>query len=749
MKIFHFLFIALFIQSLNNNIQIKENPIFLTNSKYPFVISTTDNYYYVITKGKSLKINKESGNIEKTNDNILTSYIYIYIFDNSNNNYIYYSNEYYTITYKPTILFSKITVESKSKSMFHEEIKIIGSIPKSNDFIIYGYTTNNLLFSGKSREYRSVQPIFGINDNLSCKFIEGEYYICAMIISDNLYLNCFKYNIKILDSYLDSLTLGSIPPVLRYNDISTFGLYDTDKNEIKILCNKPKNQQNIYCNFFKTTKNPLSSDILGDNNIIFTSNIFNEKNCYFSLFNSEYLFCCAIIDCIKCYRISAKTYEKIKEFKILNNGMNSDLTIKNNNNYITFFYMNNKNSNFYVYEYYIYLPTCLSKNYEIFKNLNDIEFKEELDKLSNLFVIKTNKYFFEIENPLIELGYFTLNNETLNQKIKINNNDYILNFIITNNYNATNFTIFSKYNVFVEEEEAYKAECQVTINFKICYHSCKKCHSDISYSNDIQHNCIKCKDNYYPSPENPNNCYLIEEKKINWYFDLTKNEFGVCHEECYSCTGPNNFNCLSCHNGLYLENNICTSKCSNGYFPIKIEINSTYYFNCSECYKNCKTCLKQGYDEKMNCESCKDNQISYNDSCFDINNSSIKNFNVPLNNGFNVTNCYEKFGLYIKEDSNECIPLPKEEEGYYLSNNVTGLLSKCYDNCFSCNSGPIKDDSGNIKSMECIKCKDSNSSEKTMIKMDNNCFKIIDYNQNNITFNASEIWPIYNFSSFQ
>ena len=111
-----------------------------------------------------------------------------------------------------------------------------------------------------------------------------------MIISDNLYLNCFIYNINLLNHYLDSLTLGSISPVLRYNDISTFGLYDTDKNEIKILCNKPKNQQNIYCNFFKTTKNSLSSDILGDNNIIFTSNIFNEKNCYFSLFNSEYLF---------------------------------------------------------------------------------------------------------------------------------------------------------------------------------------------------------------------------------------------------------------------------------------------------------------------------------------------------------------------------------------------------------------------------------------------------------------------------
>ena len=38
--------------------------------------------------------------------------------------------------------------------------------------------------------------------------------------------------------------------------------------------------------------------------------------------------------------------------------------------------MNNKNSNSYVYEYYIYLPTCQSKNYEIFKNLYILNLKK-------------------------------------------------------------------------------------------------------------------------------------------------------------------------------------------------------------------------------------------------------------------------------------------------------------------------------------------------------------------------------------
>ena len=144
----------------------------------------------------------------------------------------------------------------------------------------------------------------------------------------------------------------------------------------------------------------------------------------------------------------------------------------------------------------------------------------------------------------------------------------------------------------------------------------------------------------------------------------------------------------------------------------------------------------------MMCETCKENQIKYNFSCFDINDSSINSFYFTDNNALIiVTSCQEKFGLYIKENSNECIPLPDKNEGYYVSNTQTGLLSKCHDNCLSCSNGPIKDDSGNIQSMECIKCKDENNLEKTMIKFQNNCFKILHYNETNIIFYISENKP--------
>ena len=167
MKNFYFLFIVLFIRT-HTNIQIKENPIFLVKSKAPFVLSTTDNYYYVITKDKSLKINKESGNIENEKSNSFTTFNYMYIFDNSNNNYMRYSNDYYEIKYNQFISFKKIEFAPKLKNI--EEIEnIIGSISKDNEFIIYGYITNYLLFTSQSRGNFVKEKIDNINDKLSCK----------------------------------------------------------------------------------------------------------------------------------------------------------------------------------------------------------------------------------------------------------------------------------------------------------------------------------------------------------------------------------------------------------------------------------------------------------------------------------------------------------------------------------------------------------------------------------------------------
>ena len=378
--------------------------------------------------------------------------------------------------------------------------------------------------------------------------------------------------------------------------ISSFGLYDIDKDkaDTKLLCRQWINKTTIDCLFlqFSIDFNQCKYNVLYGITIN-EANYFSEKNCFFSQFNSEYLFCCGIMDFIKCYKFNITNFHTIKEFSIKINGNNSYLIIKCNINYITLFFMNSDNNNNSVYEYYIYLPTFQNIDYEIYNHLDENMPIKELDKLRNLFAVKTNKYFFEIKKPINTYGYFILNNETLSPKTQINNNDYILSFISTNINISNNIKKIFKYIVSVEEEEAYKVECQISITFKICYHSCDKCYLDIFDSNNTHHNCINCRENFYPSPDNKSNCYSIEEKQINWYFDSNISEFRICHEECLSCSGSDKFNCLSCNNGSYLDNNTCTSNCSEGYFPIKIEIDSNTYFNCNECYKNCKTCLKK------------------------------------------------------------------------------------------------------------------------------------------------------------
>ena len=262
---------------------------------------------------------------------------------------------------------------------------------------------------------------------------------------------------------------------------------------------------------------------------------------------------------------------------------------------------------------------------------------------------------------------------------------------------------YVNYSIYVGEEgeEAYSKECKINITILPCYHTCYTCSEDISSSNENQHNCIKCKDNYYPSPINKANCFTIEEKEINWYLNTNNYEFAFCHEKCKSCSGPSEFECSSCNSELYLENGRCKNNCSEGYFPLILDKED--YFICYECYENCKICFKIGDSIDMGCEVCKDDQIKYKYNCYNINNQAQKIFYDPENNNIE-SSCYQKFSLYIKEDSYECIELPENEEGYYISNTETGILSKCHENCLSCNYGSIYNEQGILESMECSKC---------------------------------------------
>ena len=733
-----FIFITFFIKIYS---EIINNPICLAEAKYPIVLSTPDDdYYYLITNTKNMKIKKGTGELVKENEETIGNLSeYIYIADNQNNNFLINNNcKCYKINYDNFLTLTQITIDSL-KFEGQDEVKIMGSIARDEDFIIYGYYKDDIFFSSKSQQKYSLLSRDNFDKiKITCKFLEDEFYICARNINNIIHLNILKYHIEFEDGNTrNSLSFYSQGD-LEYETIDEIYLYDTPHNRIKIICIKIS--QNIKCDFLRILdfgEEQENYELFNTNKMNFNTNYFSENNCYFSEFNSEFLFCCATQDCILCYRIDKTDFNIFEEYKLNSEGDNSHLTIKSNNNFITFFYMNDNEFDVKVFAYYIYLPICKNVNYTILNSLNWNKSENEMKKISDLFIPSTNNhYYINLINP-DEYGYFTLNNSKLVGSKDIIDNNYILDFLITNKNINSDIELNINYLIFISlGNKAYTKECQIGLNIKPCYKSCDLCSKDNNSSNKTQHNCIKCKNDYYPSPEKNENCYSNDDKEINWYFNTNSNKFSLCNEKCKSCFGPNENECTSCSKGLYLENGSCKDNCSEGYS--KIKLNEGDYFLCEECYKNCKTCSKIGIDTDMECETCKDEYIKYQNNCYKISDQSTKTFYFDENDN-KATNCFEKFQLYIKEDSYECID--KIEKGYYISNPDTGVLSKCYDNCLLCDKGPIYNIDGNLENMGCLECQNLNNQVEQMIKLNDNCFKVIRYDENQIIFNISEIKP--------
>ena len=237
------LFLLLLILIIKTNSQLKENPIYLTDKKNFFVLDSTDSYYYVITSGESFKIEKESGNIINSSDNNINISNSIFIEDLSGNNYIYNSDEYYYINYNPFIFFEK---ESRIFNYNQNNFRIINSIGRINDFIIYGYDKEELIFCEKSESRcNSVDFNDFLDDRISCKLSAEEYYfICGLFINSQLNI----YYLRQSKNGKQELSLNN--KYIGFNSSSHFGLYDTTENSnIKLLCQK--NDTIILCYFFK------------------------------------------------------------------------------------------------------------------------------------------------------------------------------------------------------------------------------------------------------------------------------------------------------------------------------------------------------------------------------------------------------------------------------------------------------------------------------------------------------------------
>ena len=240
-----------------------------------------------------------------------------------------------------------------------------------------------------------------------------------------------------------------------------------------------------------------------------------------------------------------------------------------------------------------------------------------------------------------------------------------------NNY----YKIFETNNCFDESKknEGYYLDNNI---FYKCHENCLTCYGAFSI---IDFNCITCALNKYKI-KGTNNCYGNEMNEIGYTLD-NENEWVNCYVTCKTCSDVENNieqNCINCKDGLYkiestsnctdstieekgyyLDNEIykqckppcktCSSEldcntCIQDYYPLEDELNKcyngeieNYYFDeniFKHCYPLCTKCLTKGTKDNQKCILCKDNLL--------------------LNEGNCVDKCRKRQILYNNECLNEC-----------------------------------------------------------------------------------------------
>ena len=411
------------------------------------------------------------------------------------------------------------------------------------------------------------------------------------------------------------------------NGISSYDnifLYDTNNTNYKILCAVNKENSKVECkivyfniHYVNGNGSPYFNNIIEIKNILDYKNKINFKvdNCSLTEFCSELLLCCGEQDKISCERKNMK-FETINKFNISLPGRIYNLTIENNNYYVTLNYMNETGNENYLYQYYIYPPMC----YNITCEVNNL-----IGKNITLFEKKTNtKYFIQFFN-LPNLGTSILNGKPItdkDEKIEVDENTVEYSFVFTKGKKEP-FDI--SYSVSIDE--TYSSICQM------------------SFTNTTDNNCIE---------ENNSNNNKTNNGGDDSNVKVIRNE--NCYEKCKACVGSgnsNNMNCLSCKNDL-IEGNAeyylalddkgnCIERCKeNDSFLtsenkcVKICPSGTYkfYYN-NTCLESCpinyeineNKCVMKSVDNSISTEEFQsqitDNITDYVNFCNLINNSDI------------------------------------------------------------------------------------------------------------------------------
>ena len=705
------LFLSLFFLTFFNQ-QIEGSIIeIIQNMKYPIVFNGNDENYNIITSGTLLTLEKKTNKV--INQKSIISYdppFFIFI-DDSNKYFMFTNNIYYSINFDKNKLI-EISTTKKKISTSKQYIDYIKEKKYTNVYLLdkircttaddeiafYGNSKNiiNFYYYKESKEYQYSFKKDKIIQTISCKLIESAKYICAYIINSQIYLGTFLHvcDYKVLTVKKKQQIVQnretSLNEFINYDDVI---LYDTSDKNNKIFCALNSDSETIKCKMIsvdiefdlrETYKTDLKTKDLEK---YYDSLSFNIKNCYFLSFYSKYLLCCANINIITCSNFD-KNFNKINEFSLDSPGNNLNLTIINNNYYATLIFIN-ENEIKSICGYNIYSLRCnnLTKEVIVYHsldiNMSELFTKEEGTKYYIKFENLPDKYsILKIDNNIIDIDSGTSPEIT-------NPSKNIFHFIYNNSiYNTLQMNYIFYY--YISTNEAFSNHCEIKITIFPCYNSCKYCSLSLSSSTSEKHNCINCREDYYPFSGIKSNCYTeddVIENNYKWYFNEEKKIFELCNETCTSS------NCTKC-SFCYATCSSCEQSGNSNYHDCK-SCKSGYYFiyNTTNCITE-KYAKKNGYYKKSNyffecdmrCSSCDWEYETNNTYCLECN--AQKGF-YPLYNQDNaIINCF----------NNESI-----EEGYYLDldESTSYKWAKCYKKCQSCISG------GNSNNMNCLSCKNN------------------------------------------
>ena len=167
--------------------------------------------------------------------------------------------------------------------------------------------------------------------------------------------------------------------------------------------------------------------------------------------------------------------------------------------------------------------------------------------------------------------------------------------------------------------------------YKPCYLSCKKC---IKYGDEINNNCIECKDNYtFISFENDTNCY--EKCKYYYYIDLDNKYYCTLNKSC-----PNNYT------KLINEKNKCINNCI---------IDKKYIFEYNNiCYESCPENTSVSLKNENICEENEFYENEYNSIIEDAKSISEIIFTSDESDKNNIEES-TSINLENSTENNDCI----------------------------------------------------------------------------------------------